>query len=103
MPNSFNAGYKARFSSLNALFLSGALNDTVLYPWQSSQFGGFKWNTTNELYTFFESDLYTQDTIGLQALYAANKTAFSSFEGGHLGFTTQYWDSVVLPYFNNFL
>ncbi len=41
-----NASYKSNMLTLNKLVLAEATEDTIVYPYQSEQFGGYQWNTT---------------------------------------------------------
>lgn len=41
-----NGSYKAHMISLNKLVLVEATEDTIVYPYQSEQFGGYEWGTT---------------------------------------------------------
>jgi hypothetical protein len=40
-----NGSYKANMVSLNKLVLVEATEDTIVYPYQSEQFGGYEWGT----------------------------------------------------------
>lgn len=96
-----NAQYKKNLESLNQLVLVEATKDTVVYPYQSEQFGGYKWGTTDTIFTMKQGAIYNNDYIGLKELDAAGKILFNSYPGQHVQFSQQFWDSYVLPFFDN--
>lgn len=96
-----SAVYKQRFSSLTQLALIAALQDTVVYPWQAEQFGGYVWGSNNVVFNYTQSPQYTQDLIGFRTLWDSGRVTLSEFEGDHLRFNDTYWNDVVLPFFNN--
>ena len=79
-----NASYKAAITSLETMFLVEATEDTVVYPYESEQFGGYKWGTKDTLFTFKEGEIYQEDLIGLKTLDEAGKLKLGSFVGNHL-------------------
>jgi palmitoyl-protein thioesterase len=101
-----NASYVAALAAVNTIFLSQALNDTVVYPFQSEQFGGYAWTnasgkahpTTLE-FDDPQNDQWRADALGLRtrAQTSPATLVFSSFVGDHIRFSDQYWDDVVLP------
>jgi len=102
-PSLHNATFKTHFSSLNHLVLIEAVNDTVIYPAVSEQFGGYIDGSMHVTYKYTTWPPYTSDSFGLRSLDEAGKVTLGSFQGDHLQFTTQYWDSHVLPWFNTTL
>jgi palmitoyl-protein thioesterase len=95
VPHGNSSIYKTRWSSLNKLALIAATEDTVVYPWQAEQFGGYAWNTQNAtIFNFTESDQYTQNLLGMADMYAAGQIDFASFQGDHLRFNDSYWNQV---------
>jgi len=96
-----NPLYKSRMTTLNKLALIEATEDTVVYPYESEQFGGYVWGTKDQVFNFNTSDTYQQDWIGLRTLDAQGKVDLGSFVGGHIQFTQAYWNAVILPYFDN--
>lgn len=92
---------QANIQSLNQLILIEATKDTVVYPYESEQFGGYKWGTKDTLFTIKEGEIYTDDLIGLKELDAQGKLGFNSYPGQHVQFSQTFWDNEVLPFFNN--
>jgi palmitoyl-protein thioesterase len=93
-----NPAYKAAMKGLNAIVLTAALNDTVVYPYQSEQFGGYAWGSNTQVFNFAQSPQYTQDLLGLADMYNSGKLVLNSFVGDHLQWPQSFWDEVVLPY-----
>lgn len=98
-----NATYKANMASLNRLALVMALNDTVVYPKESEQFGFYAWGGSKDIVQFKDTDTYKNDWIGLRTLDEAGKIDMLQFEGAHVQFSNQFWNDHILPYFNNTL
>lgn len=101
--------FKANMASLATIVLVEALQDTVVYPYQSELFGGYAYtNGTFEdaprvVYNFTDASQSAQwsgDLLGLRTRYESSPSTlvFSSFEGDHLRFSDAYWDSEILPY-----
>ena len=99
-PSAHNATFKANFKSLNHLVLIEALNDTVIYPAVSEQFGGYIDGSLHTTYNFTTWAPYTSDSFGLRSLHEAGKVTLGSFVGDHLQFSAEYWNTNVLPWFN---
>ena len=96
-----NATYKANWQSLDHLVLIEATEDTVVYPYQSEQFGGYLPGSTKAVYNYTTWQPYLQDSFGLKSLFDAGKVTLGSYKGDHLRFSTQYWEDTVLPWFND--
>ena len=92
--------YKAAMAAVKVVLLSQALNDTVVYPFLSEQFGGYEFSTNSSsapvTYDFAHGAQRTQNLLGL-ADRDGSTLILSSFEGDHIRFNDSYWDEVVLP------
>jgi len=94
--------YKAAVEAIETVVLSEALQDEVVYPYQSEQFGGYAFSTTKANPTtlnFTEGDSYQGDLLGLRTRAQSNPASLvlSSFEGGHIQFSDQCASSAPLP------
>lgn len=94
--------YRNNMLAVKQMVLSQATEDTVVYPFQSEQFGGYQWTNGNKtnpvVYTLENSDQWTYDYLGLKTLTLTNRTVFTQFQGDHLKFNDSYWNDVILPY-----
>lgn len=103
IPGKHNATYTSNFRSLEKVLLGMALNDTVVYPHESEQFGGYAFTDgdkdTKTVYTMREWSQYKNDAFGLRTLDEAGKISFAQFQGDHLRFSDEWWNAVVLPVF----
>ena len=95
--------YKAAMEAIETVVLSEALQDEVVYPYESEQFGGYAWADTKanpKTLNFTEGDSYAGDLLGLRTRAQSNPTSLvlSSFEGGHIQFSDQYWNDVIIPF-----
>lgn len=103
VPHPNNATFEANWKSLAKVALVAGTQDTVVYPWQSEQFGGYAWNSSasnGTVYTFTESVFYTGNVLGMRDQYEAGVIDFLQFDGDHLRFNQSFWDEEILPYFN---
>lgn len=101
-----NATVAENFKSLNSLMLIEATEDTIIVPKESEQFGMWQWGTSGKgspIMSLQDSEGYKGDWMGLKTLNEAGKLHNSSFEGEHIRFSSEYWDTTVLPYLNNYL
>ncbi len=88
--------------AIETVVLSEALQDEVVYPYQSEQFGGYAWADTKanpRTLNFTEGDSYQGDLLGLRTRAQSNPSSLvlSSFEGGHIQFSDQYCAAAPPP------
>eukprot|EP00301_Raphidiophrys_heterophryoidea_P023813 c7545_g1_i1.p1 GENE.c7545_g1_i1~~c7545_g1_i1.p1 ORF type:complete len:401 (-),score=100.41 c7545_g1_i1:111-1280(-) len=97
-----NSTYADRMRSLNTYVLIQALNDTVVIPHQSENHQFYPWgsNSPDNITDFTQTDSYLGDWIGIQTLDSQNKIFHHSYIGNHLRWSQEFWDTTVLPYFN---
>ena len=102
-----NQSYIDALDSIENIILSEALQDTVVYPYQSEQFGAYQWTdaagkskpVTLE-FNDTRNDQWANDLLGLRtrSQQAPNTLLLSSFEGDHIRFSDQYWNDIIMPY-----
>jgi len=95
-----NSTVAGNFKSLNALVMIEATEDTMIVPKESEQYGFWAWGDTShsKIVALRDSEGYKGDWIGLQTLDKAGKVHNASFVGEHIRFSSDFWDSTVLPY-----
>ena len=103
VPHANSSAYKAAVGAINTIVLSEATEDTVVYPFESEQFGGYAFAPTKAnpvTLNFTEGDSYAGDLLGLRTRYesAPSSLVLSSFVGDHIRFSDQYWDSFIIPF-----
>merc|ERR1719265_1931807 len=79
-----NATYAKNFASLERLALVMALDDSMIHPRESEQFGYYKDGTTKEVMQMRETPWYADDRFGLKTLDQAGRIDFYSTKGDHL-------------------
>lgn len=94
-----NSTYTTNFETLDKMLLIEATEDTVVYPYQAEQFGG--WEFTDDpknltLYSMTQAPFYNK--FGLKTMNEAGKISFNSFKGNHLQFSNDFWNTQVLPH-----
>nr|GLL34480.1 palmitoyl-protein thioesterase 1-like [Ipomoea trifida] len=93
-----NSTYKKRFTSLENLVLIMFDDDKVLVPKETSWFGYFSDGSWSPLLSARETELYTEDWIGLRALDEAGKVKFINVTGSHLEISYGDMKKYILPY-----
>ncbi|KAF3787070.1 Palmitoyl-protein thioesterase 1 [Nymphaea thermarum] len=93
-----NSTFKERFSSLNRLVLIMFEQDNVLVPRETSWFGYYPDGSFSEILPPQQTNLYTEDWIGLKTLDEAGKVEFVSVRGGHLAISKSDMRKHVVPY-----
>lgn len=93
-----NATYKARVEQLDAFVMVQFTEDTVVFPRDSEWFGFFKPGSFKERQTLQQSQLYTEDWIGLKTLDSEHKLHFLAAPFDHLQFTQQWFVQNVLKF-----
>lgn len=94
--NNVNQTYKTNLMKITNLVLVKFLQDTMVIPKESEWFGFYKPGQDKELYTMFESPLYTEDKLGLKALNATGRIHFLSSDTDHLQFKEQWFiDNII--------
>ena len=61
----------------------------MVVPKESSHFGYYAPGQDNDILAYNQTDLYTEDRIGLKTLDKAGKLHFFTFAGDHLRFTDE--------------
>ncbi|GAB2215767.1 hypothetical protein Droror1_Dr00020166 [Drosera rotundifolia] len=90
-----NSTYKERFESLEKLVLIMFENDTILVPKETSWFGYYENSNADTLLPANETELYTEDWIGLKTLDEAGKVEYFKVPGGHLAITESKWRNTL--------
>ncbi|GAM27989.1 hypothetical protein SAMD00019534_111650, partial [Acytostelium subglobosum LB1] len=98
-----NDTYKKNMISLNELVLVMFTNDTMVIPRESEWFGFYQYGQARDVVPMEETDLYTQDWIGLQYLDKEGRVTKIPCEGNHLQFTDVWFNQYLIPYMNNTL
>uniref|UniRef100_K4CNI5 Palmitoyl-protein thioesterase 1 n=1 Tax=Solanum lycopersicum TaxID=4081 RepID=K4CNI5_SOLLC len=98
IPNATNPIYKERFTSLQNLVLIMFEHDGVITPKESSWFGFYQDGTNSQILPPQQTNLYLEDTFGLQTLDKAGKVKFIKLPGYHLVMDIQEMQQNVVPY-----
>ncbi|KAK4802729.1 hypothetical protein SAY86_000932 [Trapa natans] len=93
-----NSTYKERFTRLQNLVLIMFEHDTILIPRETSWFGYYPDGAFKPVIPANQTQLYTEDWIGLRTLDEAGKVKFISVPGNHLGISKGDLKSHVVPY-----
>ncbi|KAA8526035.1 hypothetical protein F0562_007865 [Nyssa sinensis] len=99
-PEEKNSTYKERFSSLENLVLIMFEHDTVLIPKETSWFGYYPDGAFKPVLPAKQTNLYTEDWIGLKALDDAGRVKYISVPGNHLGISRKDMKNIIMyPYY----
>lgn len=96
--NKVNPIYKNNLLKLKNFVLVKFGQDTMVIPKESEWFGFYKPGQATELYTLFESDLYTQDKLGLKELNSTGRLHFLTSDTDHLQFTKEWFIQNLVPF-----
>jgi palmitoyl-protein thioesterase len=86
-----NASYVSALASIKTLLLAEALQDTVVYPFQSEQFGGYAWTDAagkaHPVTLEFDdprNDQWAANPLGLRDLARGGSLVRANFTGDHI-------------------
>jgi len=79
-----NEAYKKNLQQLENFVMVKFNQDSMVHPTESQWFGFYKPGNPRSLMTLQESELYTQDKLGLAAMDKAGKLVFLELEGDHM-------------------
>jgi len=94
----FNPAYKTNLLKLKNLVLVKFSQDSMVDPRDSEWFGFYKAGQGKQMYNMTESQLYTQDLLGLKELNESGRLALLESDGDHLQFTDAFFDKFILKY-----
>lgn len=92
-----NATYKANMESLTKYVLVEAMQDTMVQPHVSEQHGYYAWGQETTTQQLEETDAFKEDWLGLQTLQKAGKLQKLSYQGDHLQWSQDFWETQILP------
>ncbi|KAM3322114.1 palmitoyl-protein thioesterase 1 [Capsicum chacoense] len=98
IPHHRNSTYKQRFSSLENLVLIMFEHDTVLIPKETAWFGYYPDGEFEPVLPPQQTQLYTEDWIGLKTLDDAGKVKYVKVSGNHLQISSSDMRKHVVPY-----
>ena len=74
----------------------------MVVPKESSHFGYYSPGQDTEILPYDQTELYTEDRIGLKTLDTAGKLHFFTFAGDHLRFTDEEFTENLAQFLINF-
>jgi palmitoyl-protein thioesterase len=92
-----NDKYKEKLDSLERLVLIKFDRDSIVDPKESAWLYFYAENS-NQIVKFNETDIYRQDSLGLQKLEEEGKIIFESIDAEHVQVTDKDIDEKVIPY-----
>jgi len=93
-----NETYKANLMKLNKFVMVKFLQDSMVQPRESEWFGFYKAGQDKEVELLSESQLYTEDWLGLQAMDKNKQLDFIECDADHLQFTKEWFAQNIVPY-----
>ena len=98
IPDTHEATYAERLSSLNRLVLVLFSKDVTVLPKESSWFGSYApsdGSGEKGIIPMWKQELYLNDTIGLKRLVGTGGIVFKKCEGVHMQITDECWRPLV--------
>lgn len=85
--------------SLNKYMATVALRDTIVQPAQSAWHTYWYWGDErrSKVMNLTETEGYKNDILGLKTLDERGDLILNSFDGGHCGYSMDWWNANVLP------
>eukprot|EP01133_Synstelium_polycarpum_P011240 gene11240-13117_t len=96
-----NETYKKNFISLNEFVMVEFTEDTMVIPRESEHFGWYSPGQARDLIPMEQTDLYTEDWIGLKYLNENGQVTKLSVAGNHLQFTDAWFNQTMIPFMTN--
>jgi len=98
---SYNQTYKDNLLSLQNFAMVQFMNDTVVIPRESEWFGFYAPGQDKQVIPMEQTEIYLQDTIGLQELNKSGRLWQLECEGNHLEFSDEYFiQQIITPFLN---
>ena len=100
--NNTDNAYAENLSQLENFVMVMFDEDRMVEPKESQHFEFYYPGSDGVIQPLRQSDIYTEDRIGLKALDEAGKLVFLNIPGAdHLQFTEEWLiENIILPYFN---
>lgn len=96
-----NETYKKNLITLNKFVMVKFTEDTIVQPKESEWFSFYVPGQDVDILPLEQSDIYTQDWIGLKTLDESGRLEFLSVVGDHLQFNqTWFNDTIIFGYLN---
>ncbi|EGG21366.1 palmitoyl-protein thioesterase 1 [Cavenderia fasciculata] len=96
-----NETYKKNLITLNEFVLVQFTEDTMVVPRESEWFGFYQLGQAKTVIPMEQTDLYTEDWIGMKYLDGEGRVTQIPCVGDHLQFTDQWFYEYMIPYMNN--
>eukprot|EP01094_Clydonella_sp_ATCC50884_P030204 TRINITY_DN976_c0_g1_i1.p2 TRINITY_DN976_c0_g1~~TRINITY_DN976_c0_g1_i1.p2 ORF type:complete len:133 (-),score=52.18 TRINITY_DN976_c0_g1_i1:315-713(-) len=97
---SYNDLYKQNMLKLSNFGMLKFDNDTMVQPVESEWFGFYAPGQDQVILPLEQTQLYLNDTIGLQKLDTAGRLQKLSVVGDHLQISNEEFTELVVPYLN---
>jgi len=94
----FKPEYKSNLMKLKNFVMVKFLRDTMVDPKETEWFGYYLPHQAKVTQPLQDSDLYKKDLLGLKEMDAVGKLHFLAADGDHLRFTTEFFDSKIIPF-----
>lgn len=92
-----NPDYKTNLMRVSNITFVMFNKDTMVIPKESEWFGFYKPGQASELQTLEESDIWSQDKLGLKQMGEEGRLSFLKIEADHLRVPEEFWTDEVLP------
>jgi len=97
--NTKNQTYKTNLQKLKNFVMIKFTEDTMVQPKDSEWFGKYEDGSTDKILSLFDTKLYKEDWLGLQAMNATGKLHFLATVGDHLQVDEQWLIKNVINVF----
>eukprot|EP00658_Telonema_sp_P-2_P011470 TRINITY_DN1437_c0_g1_i2.p1 TRINITY_DN1437_c0_g1~~TRINITY_DN1437_c0_g1_i2.p1 ORF type:complete len:288 (-),score=71.38 TRINITY_DN1437_c0_g1_i2:361-1224(-) len=100
---SVNQTRRQNMMALNQYMVTVASQDKTVQPKESAWHTFWYWgdDQRKRVMPYNQTQDYVDDVLGLQTLDKRGDLLLNSFDGGHCGYQMDWWNSTVLPMFDN--
>jgi palmitoyl-protein thioesterase len=98
-----NETFRRNMVSLNKYMVTYAERDEVVQPPKSAWHTYWRWGDygRSAVMNLSETETYKHDVLGLKTLDERGDLIMNSFNGSHVSYQMEWWETNVLPMFNN--
>ena len=100
---SVNETRRQHMISLNKYMCTRALRDEIVQPSQSAWHTYWKWgdDSRSTVMNLSDTEDYKNDVLGLKTLDERGDLVLNEFNGSHVSYDMDWWNTNVLPMFDN--
>merc|ERR1712002_1300899 len=93
-----NEEYKTNLNKLENLVMCMGERDITVIPRETAHFGYYAYGQKEDVIPLEETEVWTQNQLGLQTMKEAGKLHFRTHSGGHMNFSDNWFIETCIPW-----